>query len=149
MKLWQRRLEMLKATTAPRLHPSFRCCRLRLNQPNYTRIYKLRHRSDATRSMTLLTLFHPGISPPTGVEIHSWTICKDTNEALACSHAPSWGGQKTTRLREKRVNLWQEETYPSVTQTQSAHATVIHKRDGKIAHKVMGSSRCSIVSRRL
>lgn len=68
MKLWQRRLEMLKATTAPRLHPSFRCWRLRLrdNQPNYTRICKLRHRSDATRSMTLLTLFHPGIPPPIG-----------------------------------------------------------------------------------
>lgn len=60
---------MLKATTAARLHPSFRRRRRRRlrrrdNQPNYTRIYKRRHRSDATRSVTLLTLPHPGIFTP-------------------------------------------------------------------------------------
>lgn len=124
---------MLKATTAPRLHPSFRCCRLRLrdNQPNYTRIYKLRHRSDATRSMTLLTLFHPGI-PPTqrawkstagpSAKIRKKLLLALTHAAEGGRKQPGWGKKEWTSGR-RRLTLQSHKHNPH-TRPWSTNGTV-------------------------
>lgn len=140
---------MLKATPAPRLHPSsFCCCHLgrRDNLANYSRICKLRHTCDATQPMTLLTRIHPGIwlpppLPPLGVE-------NPQLDRLQCYETSSRtqlrGGQETNRLG-KKVNLWQEETYPSVTQTHSALRKLDSKKEKK--NRTQSSGQLSVFLR--
>lgn len=150
MKVWQRRVGMLKATPAPRLHPSFCCCRLRRrdNPPNYSRIHN--YATDATRRdrwhFWLWSI--PVIPPLIGREnpqLDQLQCYERSSRSLSCTQLKG----SENKPAGKRINSWQEETYPSVTQTHCVHTVATHKRDSKTAHKVLGSSRCSILSPRL